>query len=182
VPAFLRTEQHRNAKGLPFGGRVGDEGADLDAAGRATEIVVEREERVGFGFGVGTSQFLLHTIDSVEKCAAIDFELARAQFPVRTQEEIITKYAMLQFAESALGDKAEVRHELLLFAGHHAQATGRKIIPRDRAGETLRLRTFPETSETSPKNGSKYAAARRLPDFVLHAHAVPMTVAASVLR
>src|SRR5437667_10011042 len=98
----------------------------------------------------------------MEERAAVQVQAAGAQLPLRAEEEIVAQDAMLQLAERALGDQAEVRHVFLLLARQDPAAAGCVIVPRDRGRIALRNRTFAEAPQAGPKNGPKDTTARRL--------------------
>src|ERR1039457_3914736 len=84
---------------------------------RAAKVLVEGVKRIGLQFGERSPQLLFNTVDGVEEGAPIDPELAAAEFPVRTQEVMISKHLVIEIVQHTPAHQAEVGHEFFPFAG-----------------------------------------------------------------
>jgi len=86
-------------------------------ANHATEILVERVERVRLQFAKDPSEPLFDPVDHMEESAAVNFQLAAAQAPVGAQKKMVLEDGVLDFVESAPADEAEIGDVFLLLAG-----------------------------------------------------------------
>jgi len=61
---------------------------------RPVEIVVNREQSIGFELSKNTPQSLLKPVDGVEEVPAIQVESATAQLPIGAEEKVIPEDAI----------------------------------------------------------------------------------------
>ena len=122
---------------------------------------------------------LLNAVDGMEKGAAIDLELTAAEFPVRSQKEMVPKYSVSELIQHAPAYKAEVGHVFFTLAGvctpplrALAQLQG------NRAGMRPLGVAFAKTVETGPERGSECAVARNFPSMPDESSAITMAVGA----
>jgi hypothetical protein len=86
------------------------------------EIVVHGEERIGFEFPKHAAQFLFDPVDGVEEIPAVHVKLRAAQFPVRSEQEVIVENAILRFRQSSFADQTKVCCKLFVLATPGAPA------------------------------------------------------------
>jgi hypothetical protein len=130
-------------------------------ASGAAEVFIHREERVWFEFSERLSQLLLNTVDLVEESAAVDFQSAAAEFPVRSKEKMKFEELVLPFGECPAADKAKVSDELLVLEppNRFPLASGVRF-ERNAANVFLFRGTLLEARVAGAENSAKNAIAR----------------------
>lgn len=117
------------------------------------EILIEREQGEGLQFTVNTAEFLLNTVNSVKKTAAIHTEPAAAETPIRAQQKMKTKDAIFVFIQGFFADQTKVGNVIFVFSAPDASAvfTG-TILERDFAHISFLRQAGFKACKTSPKN------------------------------
>jgi len=82
--------------------------------GRPVEIVIHREQSVGFELAKHPPQFLLDSIYGVKEIPAIHVEFPAAQLPIRAQEKVIPEDTIFHFCQHAFADEAKICDILLI--------------------------------------------------------------------
>jgi hypothetical protein len=94
----------------------------------------------------------------MEEIPPAHLEFAAAQFPIRTQEEVIPKNAVLGLAQRPLANQAKVGRELLGFATPSASPIlSRQRVQRYFAHVFLPAYAFAKMLQAGPEDGSQYA-------------------------
>jgi hypothetical protein len=124
------------------------------------EIVVEREQRVGFQFAEDAAEFLFDAVDGMEEIAAFHAEFAAAELPVRSEQEVIAEQAMFGLGEVAFRDQGEIGDVLLILPAPSGGALASRVgFQRNAAQVPLLGNALLKPRETDTKNRSQYAVA-----------------------
>jgi hypothetical protein len=78
------------------------------------KIFIERKQWVRFEFAKGLAQFLLNAVNLMKESAALHFELATAELPVRPEEEVELENFVLGFIQKTLADQTKIRDVFLV--------------------------------------------------------------------
>ncbi len=70
---------------------------------------------MGFEFPERLAQLLLDAIDLMEESAAVDLHLAAAEFPVRSEKEVIFEELVLPFRKGPAAHQTKVGDKFLIF-------------------------------------------------------------------
>jgi hypothetical protein len=115
----------------------------------------------------------------MEETAAVYFQLAATEFPIRAQQEVIPEDSVLEVVQNSPADEAKVGEVLFPFARIAPPAvTATAELQRNRAGVLFEGSALPKTVETGTKNGPKYAIARHFLPYVDKAYTVALAVCA----
>ena len=107
------------------------------------------------------AKLLFDPIHLMEKSAPIDLQLAAAQLPVRTEQEMILEHLVLPLGESPPAHQTEVSDELFVFQSPHGFALATRIRLQGHAADVLLLGgALPEPRVAGAENGAKYAITR----------------------
>jgi hypothetical protein len=112
----------------------------------------------------------------VKEFTAVHLQLPAAQPPIRAQQVVDPKQAVLELLERALADQAEISHKLFPYTRIRAVAArASAAFPGDRIGVRPKGYALPKAAIASAKNGSKHAIARRFRSSEDRAHTVTVT-------
>ncbi|HTA42835.1 MAG TPA: hypothetical protein VK789_10325 [Bryobacteraceae bacterium] len=74
----------------------------------SSKIFVERKQRVRFEFSESPAELLLNTVNLMKESAAIYFQLATAEVPVCSEEEMKLENPVLRFIQKTPAHQAEI--------------------------------------------------------------------------
>jgi hypothetical protein len=83
----------------------------------ASKILVQGIQGVRLQFGEFPAQNLFNAVNVVEKSAAVDFQLAAAEFPVGAEEKEIPENAVFRIFQDAPANQGKVSDKLFPFTG-----------------------------------------------------------------
>jgi hypothetical protein len=82
----------------------------------AAEVLIEGIEGVGLQFRECAAELLFNVVNRVEEGAPVDMELTADEFPVSTEEVMISKYFVIEFIQRTAAHQAEVGYVFFTLA------------------------------------------------------------------
>ena len=126
------------------------------------KVIIQWEQWIWRKLAKHAAQLLFDSVHGVEKIAAIDVQLARAQPPVSAKQKVISKQPMLFRGQVSARDQTEIRDELLILPSPSIRPIASYLrFQRNSALMPLLGNAFYKPVMTEPENRAQHAVTGR---------------------